>query len=461
MSPTQQLQPKGRRSGRQQVAPESKEKGADAIAAIPGPQSPQEVEEKEPKTPLRTEGRANDSSPTHGYHGNSESLGDDDEEAVRSGSTTNVTSTPANNLEEGIAIPCFHLDDNDIWQAVQASTSNQRGGKQSLAEKIRRKLSMVQDYQFLLEAVRCEALGKRELRDTCIRLYLLIRSYDSLPLGSDVEGPKVPFERHFGEYLSKSREEVDQLISQLQRITMPQTSGDGGDEIALSVSLTSYPLHPVQTPGKGKSKLIRRQSSTQASKHPPPSQASKDEMESGYHEKSSKWFSVGRVFTMLWHENATAATRPTYDSGTMTEGPYGQKIYSQIRRFAVVKQGHGCSWAIPINTYHERGTTRRSFNNDDKQAHAIIYMRGSKPKRLPEEPILIKTPIMVDGASEDKKLHYTSRIRFDKVFTIEHNVKVKNVGKISKESIPHFIHYWREQALGAEDPEAAPRIPLS
>ena len=178
-------------------------------------------------------------------------------------------------------------------------------------------------------------------------------------------------------------------------------------------------------------------------------------MEAGYHKRDSRWFSVGRVFTVLWHDNATAVKRYANDTGLTTPGPYGQKIYSQIRRFAVVKQGHGFSWAIPIHTYRAQGTTRESFGDQDREAHAIIHMTDVEPVLLPEERFMRKNPIAVDGASEDKKLHPTSRIRFDKVYTIEHNVLVRNVGKISEHSMPYFLKYWREQVVVDEETEAA------
>ncbi|EXJ61549.1 hypothetical protein A1O7_01977 [Cladophialophora yegresii CBS 114405] len=88
--------------------------------------------------------------------------------------------------------------------------------------------------------------------------------------------------------------------------------------------------------------------------------------------------------------------------------------------------------------------------------HAIIHMDGTPPQSLRGEPPMSKRPITVVPASEDKKLHEASRIRFDKVFSIEHNVRVKEVGKISPDSMAWFCQYWRNEAIAAAN-AVAPR----
>jgi hypothetical protein len=36
-----------------------------------------------------------------------------------------------------------------------------------------------------------------------------------------------------------------------------------------------------------------------------------------------------------------------------------------------------------------------------------------------------------------------SRLNFKKIYTVEYNVKVMNVGKVTKDSLPVLIGYWR------------------
>jgi len=56
---------------------------------------------------------------------------------------------------------------------------------------------------------------------------------------------------------------------------------------------------------------------------------------------------------------------------------------------------------------------------------------------------MVKNPIAVIPARPDLKLHLKSRINFDKIYSIEHNVKVMNVGKVADESLHNFALYFQ------------------
>lgn len=99
----------------------------------------------------------------------------------------------------------------------------------------------------------------------------------------------------------------------------------------------------------------------------------------------------------------------------------------------------------PINTYNGQGVTKPGLSESDRRAHAIVYMTDTRPFCLPEEEkYLTKKPIAVEKASADQKLDPMSRLNFKKVYTIEHNVKVMNVGKVAKDSLPALLGYWRQ-----------------
>jgi hypothetical protein len=56
--------------------------------------------------------------------------------------------------------------------------------------------------------------------------------------------------------------------------------------------------------------------------------------------EASKFFVKGRVFAMLWAETASATMhqgRRGTENTAITVGRFGQQVYSQIRRFVVVK----------------------------------------------------------------------------------------------------------------------------
>jgi hypothetical protein len=81
------------------------------------------------------------------------------------------------------------------------------------------------------------------------------------------------------------------------------------------------------------------------------------------------------------------------------------------------------------------------------KAHAVIYMVGTSSAAAPDERI-VKNPIAVNPAREDQKLHPMSRINFDKIYTIEHNVKVMNVGKVVDDSLHNLSIYFINTHFG-------------
>jgi hypothetical protein len=98
----------------------------------------------------------------------------------------------------------------------------------------------------------------------------------------------------------------------------------------------------------------------------------------------------------------------------------------------------------PISTYQNRGTTKRGL---DPTSHAIIYMSNSNPQRLQDETGMTKEPLSVDPA-QGQKLDGLSRVNFEKIYTVEHNLKVMDVGRVSKTSMPKLVGYWENHRDG-------------
>jgi hypothetical protein len=71
-------------------------------------------------------------------------------------------------------------------------------------------------------------------------------------------------------------------------------------------------------------------------------------------------------------------------------------------------------------------------------------MSDTEPTKLREESDLNKKPIAVDKSSPDQKLHPSSRLNFAKIHTVNWNVKVMNVGKVARESMPLLVAYWKQ-----------------
>ncbi|KAK9857856.1 hypothetical protein MYU51_020175 [Penicillium brevicompactum] len=149
------------------------------------------------------------------------------------------------------------------------------------------------------------------------------------------------------------------------------------------------------------------------------------------------FFQVGRVFSMLYHENAgsrgprNSKQGPPRNSPQFIKGKYQEPIYSSIRRMIVVKQQQGCCWCVPITTYGGQGAAKSGI---DRTKHAVIYMQGEEPpvqgdvRRMTKQSLEVE-PIRHEnrhsGRFEHKpSLDSMSRVNFGKVYTVEHNVKV-------------------------------------
>ncbi|KAJ5845833.1 hypothetical protein EN45_096080 [Penicillium chrysogenum] len=163
-----------------------------------------------------------------------------------------------------------------------------------------------------------------------------------------------------------------------------------------------------------------------------------------------RFFRVGRVFSMLWHENAgwhgtVRSEKVSPSSSPFTRGKYQEPIYSSIRRMVVVKEQRGCCWCVPITTYSGQGVAKAGI---DRSKHAVIHMRGDRPRTVRSEPRMAKEPLEVDPARPDQKLDCMSRVNFGKVYTVEHNVKVLPVGKITEASRARFLEYAQGEFAG-------------
>ncbi len=69
-------------------------------------------------------------------------------------------------------------------------------------------------------------------------------------------------------------------------------------------------------------------------------------------------------------------------------------------------------------------------------------MTGTNPEPVEGEVRLNKEPIAVEP-TQSQKLDPASRVNFDKVYTVEFNVKVKSIGKVTSKSMPKLTGYWK------------------
>ncbi|CBF69602.1 hypothetical protein AN6373.2 [Aspergillus nidulans FGSC A4] len=152
------------------------------------------------------------------------------------------------------------------------------------------------------------------------------------------------------------------------------------------------------------------------------------------------YYREGKVFSILWHENDGRAGGTLVSRGPLYRGRFGEPIYSTIRRMVVFRQYEQCSWCFAITTYHGRGVAKRGVDPDK---HAIVHMRGTTPTLGVGEPRMAKEPLEVVPENPSENLDYMSRLNFSKIYTVEHNVKVLPIGRISSRSMTRFLEYAR------------------
>ena len=171
-----------------------------------------------------------------------------------------------------------------------------------------------------------------------------------------------------------------------------------------------------------------------------------------YRKQNAKTFFVpGKVFCIVLHDSLGLQQGKSKSNKTKPKDVYkgykGEEIFGHVRRMIVCRQRQGYSLCVPINSYSNHGVADKNVNEIEKQAHAIVYPYGSEvPRPLPREPRFEKKPIAVNMC-QDHSLTESSRIHFGKCHTVEHNVKVMEIGKVDRDSMADFETYCREELL--------------
>ena len=154
-----------------------------------------------------------------------------------------------------------------------------------------------------------------------------------------------------------------------------------------------------------------------------------------------QFFVPGRVFATLWWEPIGEEEHQL--------GPelvrYGERAYAKIRRFIVVrpKTKDYYSQCLQISTHGGRGATGKGLN---QREHAIVYTGDNPPKKLEGESKLQKDAIQVIPVTPSEKLDPLSRLDLHRVYPVEHNLKVKEIGKVPATDLKVLIAAWKSIA---------------
>jgi hypothetical protein len=136
----------------------------------------------------------------------------------------------------------------------------------------------------------------------------------------------------------------------------------------------------------------------------------------------------GRCFMVFWPEPA---------GGAESE----RTIYWKIRRFVVIRNKPTYCLCLSISTYQGRGTSKAGVIHDN---HAPVIPVDGEVQLHPDEKSFSKEPLRIKIEEPSISIDPMSRINFGKVFTVEYNLKVRNMGRIISESCKKMEEYFVE-----------------
>jgi hypothetical protein len=185
----------------------------------------------------------------------------------------------------------------------------------------------------------------------------------------------------------------------------------------------------------------RYQSSENALLQPSDRSTSRRLLDTSYklRDHPTKFFKFGKVFLSLWIEPSGAHSRnESADSeSSMDEDgfpvAFEERAFAKVRRFIVVRPMMQSSVCVAISTHSGQGVARipgMSFQ------HAIVHTGRVPPLPRPGEAgAEFLASIRVDSDVPGQELHPASRVNFGKVYTVEHNIKVKPYGVVNQYSM--------------------------
>lgn len=165
------------------------------------------------------------------------------------------------------------------------------------------------------------------------------------------------------------------------------------------------------------------------------------------------YFILGRVFITLWTEPAGGTG---LEPGTH-RGRYGERVFSKVRRFVVIRAGDNYCSCLPIVSHNDQGVSKPGVRKSD---FSIIYTGKAAPdpieaeKPKPGEAGMRRHSIRVVADDPTDKLSQMSRLDYGQVSTVHHHVKVKNFGIVHPHSMRHlekqFDDVWNKQSSSTQ-----------
>jgi hypothetical protein len=114
----------------------------------------------------------------------------------------------------------------------------------------------------------------------------------------------------------------------------------------------------------------------------------------------------------------------------------------KIRRLVVIRPRATFCLCLSINTYQGQATTKTGIAVHD---HAAVVVEDGEVVLHEREAELQKSPLFIRVENQlAPPISTMSRIDFGKVYTLEYNIKVRNIGRLLPESIRRMDEYFVE-----------------
>ncbi|KAH6688849.1 hypothetical protein BKA61DRAFT_305065 [Leptodontidium sp. MPI-SDFR-AT-0119] len=183
-----------------------------------------------------------------------------------------------------------------------------------------------------------------------------------------------------------------------------------------------------------------------------------EKLDRNYAKRSNDYktfFRPGRVFSTLWtesYDDSMQSENDQFRSVVTYEVSYKQRVFSKIRRFVVVKKDDRSCTCLPVTTYDGKGYKKRGINLNN---HGLIYSSRDPP---PHPDGITKEPLKIILSKGAEKLVNPSYLNYGRVYTVETNVKVRDVGKLDDASKKLLRSYYKSVQLGdlSDDDDEGP-----
>lgn len=129
---------------------------------------------------------------------------------------------------------------------------------------------------------------------------------------------------------------------------------------------------------------------------------------------------------------------------TEPEGFSGQ-MFTETARFVVVKSGPTFSVCLRISTYSGQATSKPGVIASH---HAAVIPQGGTVTYHPHEEELVNPPIEIKVENDDVDIDPMARINFAKPYTVEHNIWVRNVGRVVGDHVVRRLEMYLATNLG-------------